>query len=34
MEEEDYANILSVSKTIGKRVYNKEIDGLIKLIIE
>ena len=34
IEEEDYANILSVSEIIGKRVYNKEVDGLISLIIE
>ena len=34
IEEEDYANIMSVSKIIGKRVYNKENDGLICLIIE
>jgi len=30
----DYQNILEVSKLIGKRVYNKEIDGRAKLFIE
>jgi len=32
--EEDYKNILEVSKLIGKRVYNKEVDGFIELFIE
>jgi hypothetical protein len=33
-EDEDYANILEVSKIIGKRIYNKENDGFISLAIE
>lgn len=31
--EDNYNNIMEVSKIIGKRVYNKEENGYIKLII-
>ena len=34
VEDEDHANIIAVSKIIGKRVYNEEKEGLIRLIIE
>jgi hypothetical protein len=30
----NYDNIMEVSKIIGKRVYNKEKNGYIKLIIK
>jgi hypothetical protein len=32
--EDDYANILELSKLIGKHVYNKEVDGYLQLVIE
>jgi len=32
--EENYANIVAVSKVIGKRVYNEESSGLVRLIVE
>lgn len=32
--EDNYDNIMELSKIIGKRVYNKEENGYIKLIIE
>lgn len=33
-DEEDYANVLEVSKLIGRRVYTTEDEGSAKLIIE
>jgi hypothetical protein len=32
-DEDNYVNIMEVSKIIGKQVYNKEENGYIKLII-
>jgi hypothetical protein len=32
--EESFANILEISKLVGKRVYNKEDDGSVALLIE
>lgn len=33
-DKENYINIPQVSKLIGKRIYNKEVNGYAKLKIE